>query len=134
MKKNKIIKLQSLLENINNSFSEENSDYSPLTKDEKRNLINIMENYNAYRNALKANTIHETIKKLSEAVILAERYVISECNEWLEADMAKKDLKEVRKIIAKMNLESKKIKDVEHNIERLYEDAGIRLDRYFDIK
>ena len=135
-----MIKFKKLLENFeaqkNGQVKSENytDSNAPLTKDEKKILVGAMENYNSYRDQLKADSIRECAYKINKAISLAERYITSECNEWMQADMAKRDIKEIKKLSDKMLAEVAKLKGVEEDIEMLYEDIGMRLDRYFDIK
>lgn len=131
-----MIKLNELLEN-NNNEKEEKQDFSeynaPLTKDEKKLLIGTIGQYNSFREGLKANSIRECATKINKAINLAERYITAECNEWMQAEMAKKDIKEIKKMSEKMLSEVGKLKAIESAVEMLYEDIGMRLNRYFDI-
>ena len=51
----------------------------------------------------------------------------------MQAEMAKKDIKEIKKMSEKMLSEVGKLKAIESAVEMLYEDIGMRLNRYFDI-
>ena len=68
-----------------------------------------------------------------EAVNLAERYALKECNEWMEAKMVERDMKEIKRDAAKMYEEAQKMKAIEKQLEMLYEEVGRRLERYFEI-
>ena len=68
-----------------------------------------------------------------DAVNLAERYAIKECNEWMEAKMVERDMKEIKRDAAKMYEEAQKMKAIEKQLEMLYEQVGMRLERYFEI-
>jgi len=122
-----MIKLRHLVEN-----STETS-YVPLTKEEKVKLRETVKAYNEYRKTLKAEAVYATASKIMEAVNLAERYAVKECNEWMEAKMVERDMKEVKKLAHKLNEEANKIKSVEHTLEMLYEEIGLKLERYFEI-
>lgn len=121
------MKLKHLLEN-----STEVS-YTPLTKEEKLKMVESIKAYNEYRNNLKAECIYETASKIMEAINLAERYAIKECGDWMEAKMVERDMKEIKRDAAKLYEEAQKIKAVEKQLEMLYEQIGIRLERYFEI-
>ena len=75
------MKLKHLLENSTEST------YVALTKEEKSKMVGVIKSYNEYRKGLKADSVYETAQKIMEAVNLAERYAIKECNEWMEAKM-----------------------------------------------
>jgi hypothetical protein len=121
------MKLKHLLEN-----STEHA-YTPLTVYEKKNMVETIKSYNEYRKGLKADNVYETAHKIMEAVNLAERYAIKECNEWMEAKMVERDMKEIKRDAAKMYEEAQKMKAIEKQLEMLYEEVGRRLERYFEI-
>jgi hypothetical protein len=122
-----MIKLKHLVENSTETA------YAPLSKEEKIKLRETIKSYNEYRNNLKASVVYETANKIMEAVNLAERYAIKECNEWMEAKMVERDMKEVKKMAQKLYEEAHKIKSVEQQLEMLYEEIGLKLERYFEI-
>jgi len=122
-----MIKFKNLNENL------EESPYKPLTIGEKVKLRETVREYNNYRNELKANGIYSTVAKINDAIELAERYALKEASEWMEAKMIEKDMKEMKKLSSKLSEESKKIKEVEHQLEMLYEEIGLKLERYFEI-
>ena len=121
------MKLKHLLEN-----STEHA-YTPLTVYEKKNMVESIKSYNEYRKGLKADSVYETAQKIMEAVNLAERYALKECNEWMEAKMVERDMKEIKRDAAKMYEEAQKMKAIEKQLEMLYEEVGRRLERYFEI-
>lgn len=121
------MKLKHLLENSTEST------YAALTKEEKSKMVGVIKSYNEYRKGLKADSVYETAQKIMEAVNLAERYAIKECNEWMEAKMVERDMKEIKRDAAKMYEEAQKMKVIEKQLEMLYEQVGMRLERYFEI-
>ena len=121
------MKLKHLLENSTEST------YVALTKEEKSKMVGVIKSYNEYRKGLKADSVYETAQKIMEAVNLAERYAIKECNEWMEAKMVERDMKEIKRDAAKMYEEAQKMKAIEKQLEMLYEEVGRRLERYFEI-
>lgn len=121
------MKLKHLLEN-----STEHA-YNPLTSDEKKKMYETIKSYNDYRKNLKADGVYETAHKIMEAVNLAERYALKECDDWMQAKMIQRDMKEIKRDAAKMYEESHKIKEIEKQLEMLYEQIGLRLERYFEI-
>lgn len=122
-----MIKLKHLVENSTEEA------YTPLTKEEKVSLRENIKAYNEYRQKLKAECIYEAVNKICESINLAERYAIKECKEWMEAKMIERDMKEIKKMAAGLRSESEKIKAVEKQMEALYEEIGVKLERYFEI-
>ncbi len=133
-----MIKLQHLIEADSEALKQfkDNTEepLSPLSTEEKKTLIKTIEDYNTYRNSLKSTSVYDTINKISEAIALAERYVVSKSEEWMQAEMAKRDIKEIKRLTDKLDAESTKLQTIESNIELIYEDIGLKLDRYFEIK
>jgi hypothetical protein len=121
------MKLKHLLEN-----STEHA-YTPLTVYEKKNMVETIRAYNEYRKGLKADSVYSTAQKIMEAVSLAERYALKECGDWMEAKMVERDMKEIKRDAAKMYEEAQKMKNIEKQLEMLYEEVGRRLERYFEI-
>lgn len=121
------MKLKHLLEN-----STEHA-YTPLTIYEKKKMYETIRSYNEYRKSLKADSVYETANKIMEAVNLAERYALKESNDWMQAKMVERDMKDIKKDAAKLYEEAHKIKEIEHQLEMLYEQIGVRLERYFEI-
>lgn len=121
------MKLKHLLEN-----STEHA-YTPLTVYEKKKMYETIRSYNEYRNNLKAESVYETANKIMEAVNLAERYALKECGDWMQAKMVERDMKDIKKDAAKLYEEANKIKAIEQQLEMLYEQIGVRLERYFEI-
>lgn len=122
-----MIKLKHLVENSTETA------YIPLTKEEKIKLRETIKAYNEYRKSLKADSVYETASKIADAINLAERYAIKECGEWMEAKMVERDMKEIKKMAHKLQEESQKMKVVEKQLEMLYEEIGLKLERYFEI-
>lgn len=122
-----MIKLKHLVENSTETA------YAPLSKEEKVRLRETIKGYNGYRKGLKADGVYETANKIMDAVNLAERYSLKECREWMEAKMVERDMKEVKKMASKLYEEAHKFKTVEQELEMLYEEIGLKLERYFEI-
>ncbi len=127
-----MIKLKNLIESLEDTDLPEK--HSPITSEEKRNMYNTIHNFNEYRNSLKASSVHEVTEKIKSAIKFAEAYTLNESGDWMESKMIKDDMKEMKKISENLYKESEKIKEVEKQMELLYEQLGMRLERYFKIK
>lgn len=124
-----LIKLKNLIENL-----QQESVKSSLTVEEKKRMYETIKNYNQYRKSLKAESLYSVIDKINDAIELAEVYALNESSDWMEAKMIKDDIREMKKISGNLYKESQKIKEVEKQIEILYEQLGMKLERYFEIK
>lgn len=122
-----MIKLKHLVENATEQA------YTPLTREEKKKLYETIKGYNEYRENLKFNDVYQAVSKINEAIHLAERYALKECGDWMEAKMVERDIKEIKRCASDMMKEAEKLKSVEKSLEMLYEEAGIKLEKYFEI-
>lgn len=105
-----------------------------LTKEQKRKIRETFRQYNIYRENLKMERLHNSIREIYEAVKLAEKYAINESKEWMEAKMVKEDFSAMMKEVNSMIKESEKLQESEKMLEMLYERLGHKLQRYFEIK
>lgn len=122
-----MIKLKHLVENATEQA------YAPLTREEKKKLYETVKAYNEYRDNLKFSNVYQAVSKINEAIHLAERYALKECGDWMEAKMVERDIKEIKRHASEMMKEAEKLKSVEKTLEMLYEEAGIKLEKYFEI-
>ena len=107
--------------------------HAPLTQEEKKHLYETIRDFNSFRSHLKANKVYETAQKIMHVINLAERYSLKESGDWMESKMISRDMKEIKRDAAKLYEEAQKIKEIEKNIDMLYEQIGSRLDRYYEI-
>lgn len=121
------MKLKHLLENSTEIA------HVALTKEEKIKMYETIKNYNHYRKSLKADCVYETANKIMEAVNFAERYALKECDDWTKGKMIQQDMKDIKRNAAILYKEAHKIKEIEQQLEMLYEQIGVRLERYFEI-
>lgn len=122
-----MIKLKHLVENATEQA------YTPLTREEKKKLYETIKAYNEYRDNLKFSDVYQAVSQINEAIHLAERYALKECGDWMEAKMVERDIKEIKRCASDMMKEAEKLKSVEKSLEMLYEEAGIKLEKYFEI-
>lgn len=123
-----MVKLKQLLENSSEQMASQK-----LSREEIKNLYETVKAYNHYRKSLKAEGVYETVKKISDAINLAERYALKETNDWMESKMIQTDMKEMKKLSDAMFKETEKIKEAEKQMEMVYEQLGLKLERYFEI-
>ena len=122
-----MVKLKHLVEN-----STEKS-YNSLSTDEKKALYETMKSFNLFRESLKSNKLYEAVTKIAESIDLAERYTISESDDWMESKMIQTDMKEMKKMSEGMLKEVEKVKEIEKQLHLMYEQIGMKLERYFHI-
>lgn len=105
-----------------------------LTKEEKQALMEKVGQYNEYSKVLcKNESIMEAVKNIQHIVHLAERYMLSECGDYVEANTAKRRIKEIRKYCDELAKIAPEVESKLNQAAALYEDIGERLNKYFEI-
>lgn len=106
-----------------------------LSKEEKKSLAELVHNYNEYGKTLheyqKIMEVADTIKKISQ---YAETYVVNECNDWSQANVAKRHFAEIKKHSDAFNKLAKETHEKNIHMTSLYQDIGGILEKYFEIK
>jgi hypothetical protein len=123
------MKLKNLIENV---VKEQQTAWSP---EEKTRALEMIGQYNEYGHALRRETnLLEIAEKLQEISVFAEQFTMNESEDWFDkvtVDRNMKDLKKLSESFAKLARETYVH---EQRMEALYEDAGMILNRYFEIK
>jgi hypothetical protein len=105
-----------------------------LTVEEKRNLLELVGKFKEFRSPLKlANdfrTVAENIVYISE---MTEKYGLTETSEWFEGVSLSRDMKELKRNANEIQKIANDIYPKIKLAESLYEDVGLKLQRYFDI-
>jgi len=122
------MKLRNLIENVV-------KDEPTWSNEEKKRALEMIGKYNEYGHALRRETnLLEIAEKLQEISNYAESFTMNESEDWFDKvtiDRNMKDLKKLSESFAKLARETYVH---EQRMEALYEDAGMILNRYFEIK
>jgi hypothetical protein len=130
----KILKLRTLLEGIDQPTVEQKKEW---TTEEKKSALEAIGRYNEYGNLLRRPPegnlmeIAHTLSKITEA---AEKFTLSEADEWFDKNTVSRNMKELRRVSEEFNKLAKEAHTVQQRMEALYEDGGHVLGRYFEIK
>ncbi len=129
-----MIKLKNLVESTVNLPTADDAPRK-LSKEEKKALAELVHNYNEYGKSLheygKIMEVADTLKKISE---YAETYVVNECNDWTQANVAKRHFAEIKKHAEAFKKMAKEAHEKNIHMTSLYEDMGGILEKYFEIK
>lgn len=133
-----MIQLKQIAENLNlgKTVSEDSSGNSTVKLDgaQKKKLAEMVSMYNEYgKHVYRETSLVDVAGKLNEIADLAEKYALSECNEWIEANTVKRNMTELRKYNQSFAKLAQEVHRGQQELEALYEDAGRVLNRYFDI-
>jgi len=106
-----------------------------LTPQQKKDLMEKVSKFNEYGKVLRCETaIMEMSKTLTEICQMAESYAMTESGDYLQAETVKRDFKEVKGIIKEFGGIAKRTYSELMRLNALYEDAGLKLGRYFEIQ
>jgi hypothetical protein len=130
-----MIKLKNLVESSVNPLPTNEDAPRKLTKEEKKSLADLVHNYNEYGKSLqeygKVIEVADTLKKIAE---YAETYVVNECDDWTQANVAKRHFSEIKKHADTFKKLAKEAHEKNVHMTSLYEDVGGILEKYFEIK
>jgi DNA-binding Lrp family transcriptional regulator len=105
-----------------------------LSAQEKRQLLELVREFNHYRNAFKsADELKTVAEKISYIAELTEKYGLNETSEWFEGVTLQRDMKELKKLSTEISKILDKCYKPIKEAEALYEEAGIKLERYFNM-
>jgi hypothetical protein len=105
-----------------------------LSAQEKRQLLELVKEFNHYRNAFKsADELKTVAEKISYIAELTEKYGLNETSEWFEGVTLQRDMKELKKLSTEISKILDKCYKPIKEAEALYEEAGIKLERYFNM-
>ncbi len=106
-----------------------------LTKEEKKALYELVNNYNEYGKVLYEYSqlvkVAENISKITE---YAEAYALNECGDWMQENTAVRHFKELKKMAEAFKKSASKCQQQNNEMVSLYEDMGNILEKYFEIK
>ena len=130
------IKLKKIVEGIqweNNSPKEEEKKI--LSKEEKKELLEIMSRFNEIGAALRHDVnLLEISEKLTRLADLSEAYVMNENSDAFDGVTIKRNFASMRKLTEEFNKTAKEAHAYNQRTEALWEEIGTIASRYFDIK
>lgn len=127
--------LKQIVENLgkipSNGFDEK---VPKLTTEQKKKLIQMASQFDTYGHVLKnEEAIMNSAKAITELFELAENYSLTECGDWFQQDIVKKDFTNAKK---RLNEYGKLAKECYAKMQQLgvaYDDLRHILGRYFDV-
>ena len=111
------------------------NDDPKMTAQEKRNLMEKVRRFNDYGKVLRCETaIMELSKTMAEIGQLTETYLMSEVQDYFQAETVQRDCKEMKNIGKQFQEKAKECYSNLMELNALYEDSGLKLERYFEIE
>lgn len=106
-----------------------------LSSQQKRELMEKVGNFNELGKVLRCETaIMDLAKQLTEIGTMAESYAMTESSDYFQAEVVKRDFKEVKNIIKEFQKLARECNGGLVKLNALYEDMGSKMQRYFEIK
>lgn len=123
------MKLKTLIEGISGD------EQHVLSPEEKKIALEIIGRYNEYGKALRRETnLLEIAERLQEISTYAEQFTMNESEDWFDKVTIDRNMKDLKKLSESFNKLARETYMHEQRMEALYEDAGMILNRYFEIK
>jgi hypothetical protein len=105
-----------------------------LTKEEKKKLLEMVGQFNGYRKAMK---MADELKNVAESIVyiaeMTEKYGLNETSDWFEGVSLERDMKELKKTATELHKIANKVHPQIKQAESLYEEIGLRLERYYNL-
>jgi len=129
----KNIKLKQLVESIPGIRDEGEGDIK-LTKEQKKEILEMVKNFNEYGKDLKSEcNFIQTAKKLSDVIKHAEVFAMNETGDWFDKVTVQRNMKELKKLSEDFNKMAKEGQPIIQRMRACFEDAGQILSRYYEI-
>lgn len=129
LKTAKDLKLTSILKTIKNSDAQ-------LTNEQKRQFVKAVEAYNEIAPFVYRDP--DTMKAISQSMLMigriTEQLVTEKTDEWMDLQTVKKDVKIITDSAKQFEKTAQEIMQLQHRLESIFEDVGLKLGKYFSIK
>jgi len=123
----KLIK-EVLTENVN-----EDLEQNPVTLEEKKVFLENVKNFSDYGSKLKNESdLVQLAEEMKNIVIMAERIMLDETDEWFDKITLRRNTSEMKKISENINKTARETKSLQERLYALYEDLNHVMSRYFD--
>jgi hypothetical protein len=106
-----------------------------LSKEQKKEIQNLVSNYNQYGKEL--NNEKDLIKIAQDLSALAEKarqYASNEGEDWFDRNTVDRNMKDLKKLSDEFSKVAKEAHIYQQRLSALYDDMGHVLARYFEIK
>lgn len=106
-----------------------------LTTEEKREFLAKISEYNKFGKAIyNENDLVEIAKQLSEIAEVAETMAMTESNETFDNITVGRNMKDLRNLTGQFSKVATEAQSLKQRLTGLYEDMGVIMNRYFDVK
>lgn len=108
--------------------------HNKLSVEDKKQLLLSVSKFNEYKNAL---SMADEMKQVAERIVyiaeMTEKYSMNENNDWFNDATLTRDMKELKKNASELHKVSNKMYPQMKLAKHLYEEIGLKLQKYYDI-
>ena len=120
------------LKKIYESFE---NDAPKMTREDRKAFLENISNFSSFgKNIYREAGIKETVQSIKELTEAAGHVALSEGDDWFDNMSVKRDMTEVSRATKLFEKTAKEMSVLQQRTESLYEEIGMRLSKYFDMK
>lgn len=120
------------LKKIYESFE---GDKPKMTKEDRAAFLENISNFSDFgKNIYREASLKETVQSIKELAESAGNIALSEGDDWFDNMSVKRDMTEVSRATNLFEKTAKEMSILQQRTESLYEEIGMRLSKYFDMK
>lgn len=108
-------------------------DHDRLSEDQKKILYNELKNFDEYGDAIYQDKDLNKIAAKFEAVTEYAKRYLNEQGDSFDQVTINRNIKEIEKKVRKFKKEAKKVQKHKERLTALYDDIGIKFNRYFEV-
>jgi hypothetical protein len=108
-------------------------DHDRLSEDQKKILYNELKNFDEYGDAIyQEEDLNKIAAKFEAITEYAKRYLNEQGNSFDQVTI-NRNIKEIEKKVRKFKKEAEKVQQHKERLTALYDDIGIKFNRYFEV-
>ena len=109
-------------------------DHKALTEDQKEILVNELKKFDEYGDAVhQEKDLNEIGKRLEALTEYAKRYLNEKAEGNFDQVTINRNMKELDKKVRKFRKEAEKVQKHRNRLTALYDDIGMKFNRYFEV-
>ena len=106
-----------------------------ITKEDRAAFLENISNFSDFgKNIYREACLKETVDSIRELTETASNIALSEGDDWFDNMSVKRDMTEINRATKLFEKTAKEMSVLQQRTESLYEEIGMRLSKYFDMK
>lgn len=113
----------------------EGEDEFKVTRQERDAFLESVRNFNKFRRAISRNgDLQETLSNLRGLIEYATKYTVHESGDWFDSVTVKRHMKSLQESYKLFEKTAQEMTQLQQRLENCFEDIGMTLNRYYEIK